>query len=76
MPAPTSLLGKLAYAIICGICVFLVVLAIGLVIIYFVTAPEGTDYGNTVKGLSVILGVLTAIMVFFSGWTWPHRTQV
>lgn len=73
MPAPTGLIGKLAYAVICGICVFLVVLALGLFIIHFVTAPEGTDYGNTVKGLAAVLGVLTAIMVFFSGWTWPHR---
>lgn len=73
MPAPAGLLGKLAYAAICGIVMFLVVLAIGLFIIHFVTAPEGADYGNTVKGLSVVLGVLTAVMVFFSGWSWPAR---
>jgi hypothetical protein len=54
--------------------VFLIVLALGLLIIHFVTAPEGTSYGSTVKGLAVLLGVLTAIMVFFSGWTWPHRS--
>lgn len=71
---PTGLIGKLAYAIICGIVVFLVVLALGLLIIHFITAPEGTDYGNTVKGLSVALGVLTAIYVFFSGWTFKAPT--
>jgi len=73
MPAPTGLLGKLAYAIICGIVMFLVVLGLGLLIIHFITTPEGADYGATVKGLSVILGVLTTIVVFFSGWSWPHR---
>jgi hypothetical protein len=73
MPAPTGLISKLAYAVICGVVVFLIVLAIGLLIVHFVTSPDGTDYGNTVKGLAVLLGVLYAVYVFFSGGIWPHR---
>lgn len=72
MPAPTTLIGKLAWAIIYGIIVFLIVLAIGLLIVHFITAPEGADYGNTVKGLAAVLGILTAIAVFFSGWGRPR----
>lgn len=74
MPAPTTLLGKLCYAALCGIVAFLIVLAIGLIIIHYVTSPDGTDYGNTVKGLSVIIGLLVAGYVFFNGLSWPHRT--
>lgn len=67
MPRPTTLIGLLCYAAICGIVVFLIVLAIGLLIIHFVTTSDGQTYGNTVKGLAVILGLLYAGYVFFTG---------
>lgn len=70
-PQPTTLIGRLCYAAICGIVVFLIVLAIGLLIIHFVTDPQAQNYGNTVKGLAVILGLLYAGYVFFSGRVTP-----
>lgn len=73
MPQPTTLIGRLAYAIICGIVVFLVVLGLGLLIIHFVTTGEGQSYGATVKGLAVVLGVLYAVYVFFSGQVFGSR---
>lgn len=72
----TGLISKLAYAIICGIVAFLIVLAIGLIIIHFVTSADGTDYGNTVKGLAAILGLLVGVVVFFSGWRFPSNPTV
>lgn len=67
MPHPTTLIGRLCYAAICGIVVFLVVLALGLIILHYVTDPAGQDYGATVKGLAVLLGLLYAGFVFFTG---------
>lgn len=71
MPQPTTLIGRLCYAAICGIVVFLIVLAIGLLILHFVTDPAAQSYGATVKGLAVLLGLLYAGYVFFSGRTTP-----
>jgi len=68
-----SLLGKLCYAALCGISAFLVVLGIGLLIVHFFTDPAGSDYGNTVKGLAAVVGLLVAGYVFFSGMSWPLR---
>lgn len=69
MPHPTTLIGRLCYAAICGIVVFLVVLALGLLIVHFVADPSGQSYGGTVKGLAVLLGLLYAGYVFFTGNT-------
>jgi exosortase/archaeosortase len=69
MPHPTTLIGRLCYAAICGIVVFLIVLAIGLLILHFLSDPQAQKYGNTVTGLAVVLGLLYAGYVFFSGRT-------
>lgn len=69
MPHPTTLIGRLCYAAICGIVVFLIVLALGLLIIHFLADAQAQSYGATVKGLAVILGLLYAGYVFFSGRT-------
>lgn len=67
MPKPSTLIGLLCYAAICGIVVFLIVLGIGLLIINFLPNPSAQSYGNTVKGLAVLLGLLYAGYVFFTG---------
>lgn len=69
MPHPTTLIGRLCYAAICGIVVFLIVLAIGLIIVNFIKNPSGQSYGVEVKGFAVLLGLLYAGYVFFSGRT-------
>ena len=67
MPKPTSFLGLLCYAAFCGVIVFLVVLGLGYLIIALINNPNAQSYGATVKGLAVVMGLLYAGVVFFSG---------
>lgn len=58
----SNIVSRLAYAALAGIVAFLIVLGIGLIIVHFLDG----SYGNRVQDFSVIIGLLMAVIYFFS----------
>lgn len=69
MPRPTGFLARIAWAVLCGIVAFLVVLGIGLLITSLIKTPAGQSYGNEVAGLAAVIGLIYGVYVFLTGRT-------